>query len=245
MSALNKNIKKIRSLRGLSQSDFADIFGLTRANIGSYEEGRAQPKMEVVVKMAAHFKLSLDDFVNQELSVNDLLKFQKLPDNSGIQKEDHSLDFKQVPFITKENFHKYNSLGRTKHNLSLPPNFDADFAFRLDTHHLEAFQDIAKGNILLMKRIQTSEIRSGFIHAVMNKKELEVGIAQINSDNLYLKGANTNHIVFESSLDNIKKIWRVTATIGEHNTNYEQYLLKNRIEQLENTLKTFISEHKK
>lgn len=245
MSALNKNIKKIRSLRGLSQSDFANIFGLTRANIGSYEEGRAQPKMEVVVKMAAHFKLSLDDFVNRELSVNDLLKFQDLPDNEGLYEEDNSFDFKEVPFVSKTNFQKYISLGRSKHNLSLPPNFNADFAYKLDSHHLDAFKGISKGDILFMKRIQVSEIQHGFIHGILHKKELEIGIIEVDGDNIYLKGANTNSVIVESPVNNIKKIWRVNATLGEHNTNYEQFLLKDRIEALEKTLSTFISEHKK
>ena len=78
MQAINKNIKKLRSLKGLSQSDFAKLFDLSRANIGSYEEGRAQPKIDAVTRIANYFSISLDDFVNKELSVNDLSGFNAL-----------------------------------------------------------------------------------------------------------------------------------------------------------------------
>lgn len=40
MSKVGRNIKKIRSVKGLSQQAFAYLFSLTRGNISSYEELR-------------------------------------------------------------------------------------------------------------------------------------------------------------------------------------------------------------
>jgi len=75
MSQVGKNIKKIRSVRGLSQQAFADLFQLTRGNISSYEEFRAEPKIEVMVKIANFFGIPLGDFIEKDLSVNELLHF--------------------------------------------------------------------------------------------------------------------------------------------------------------------------
>ena len=40
MSYIGKNIKKLRSVKGLSQAKFAELFDIKRASIGAYEEGR-------------------------------------------------------------------------------------------------------------------------------------------------------------------------------------------------------------
>ena len=52
MTHIGKNIRKIRSVKKLSQQAFADQFGLSRANIGSYEEGRAEPKIAIIMEIA-------------------------------------------------------------------------------------------------------------------------------------------------------------------------------------------------
>lgn len=75
MTQIGKNIKKIRNVRSLSQQAFADLFGLTRGNISSYEESRAEPKIETVVKIANYFGIPLVDFIEKELSVNALLHY--------------------------------------------------------------------------------------------------------------------------------------------------------------------------
>ncbi|MCR9155344.1 MAG: helix-turn-helix domain-containing protein [Bacteroidetes bacterium] len=75
MSYVGKNIKKIRSVKNLNQSDFADLFELKRASIGAYEEGRAEPKIATLIEIAKHFGISTDDLLNKELSVNDLFHF--------------------------------------------------------------------------------------------------------------------------------------------------------------------------
>ena len=68
MTQIGKNIKKIRNVKRLSQQSFADIFDLTRGNISSYEESRAEPKIEVIMKIANFFGIPLADFIEKDLS---------------------------------------------------------------------------------------------------------------------------------------------------------------------------------
>ncbi len=72
-----KNLKKIRSVHGLSQQQFAEMFDLKRATLGAYEEGRSNPKMETLMKIANHFSLDLEELLTKELTVNRLLKFNE------------------------------------------------------------------------------------------------------------------------------------------------------------------------
>ncbi|WP_053073291.1 helix-turn-helix domain-containing protein [Chryseobacterium sp. FH2] len=72
MSFFGTNIKKIRQVRGLSQKAFADLFELNRGVISSYEEGRAEPKIDTLLKVANYFNLNLDKLLTETLQVNQL-----------------------------------------------------------------------------------------------------------------------------------------------------------------------------
>ena len=67
MSFFGKNIKKLRTLNNLSQQEFGNLFGLSRASIGSYEEGRADPKIDSLIKIARHFNLNIDQLLTSEI----------------------------------------------------------------------------------------------------------------------------------------------------------------------------------
>ena len=75
MSYFGSNLKKIRKIKKLSQEAFGQQFGISRAAIASYEEGRAEPKYKVMITIANHFSLSLDQLLAKELTVNELYNF--------------------------------------------------------------------------------------------------------------------------------------------------------------------------
>lgn len=73
MSFFGMNIKKIRQVKGLSQKTFADLLDLNRGVISSYEEGRAEPKIETILKVASHFNLDLDKLLTETLHESQLV----------------------------------------------------------------------------------------------------------------------------------------------------------------------------
>ena len=60
----------------MSQEDLANKIGIKRANIGSYEEGRCEPGLETVNKIAKHFCITMDDLVNKEMFVEREIRFK-------------------------------------------------------------------------------------------------------------------------------------------------------------------------
>lgn len=98
MTKIGKNIKKIRNIKGLSQQAFADLFQLTRGNISSYEEFRAEPKIDVLVKIANYFSIPLTNLIEKELSVNELLHY-----NTALVIETEKLkmgqQLTQIPYV--------------------------------------------------------------------------------------------------------------------------------------------------
>lgn len=75
MSKFGKNIKKIRNVRGLTQTQLADLLEVSRGVISSYEEGRAEPKIETILKTAEVFHLSTDILLSSNVTVNQLSGF--------------------------------------------------------------------------------------------------------------------------------------------------------------------------
>ncbi len=76
MSYIGKNIRKIRISKKMTQTEFAELFDLKRTAVGSYEEGRAEPKIETLIKIADYFNLSLDSLLRQEISINEIFHFR-------------------------------------------------------------------------------------------------------------------------------------------------------------------------
>ena len=74
-SPLALNIRKLRLFKQLNQTEFAEKLSVTRASIGAYEEGRAEPKLAFLIELSDFFKLSIDQIVKKELTINEIAKF--------------------------------------------------------------------------------------------------------------------------------------------------------------------------
>ena len=105
MSFFGKNIKKIRSVKNLSQQAFADVFDLKRGTLGAYEEGRSEPKIDTIIKVANHFSIEIGALLTRELTVNELLKFKA--DIEALTSDITHEKFTEIPCITESNSSDY------------------------------------------------------------------------------------------------------------------------------------------
>lgn len=67
MNYIKLNIKYLRDSVNLTQGAFGEVFGYTRDNIASYERG-SDPKIDLIQKIVNYFHISLEDFINRDLS---------------------------------------------------------------------------------------------------------------------------------------------------------------------------------
>ncbi len=100
MSQIGNNIKKLRKVKGLSQQAFADLFNLTRGNISSYEEFRAEPKIEVILQIAKYFSIPVAELLERQLTVNEILNFEDHFENSTVSLDSKTLS--EIPFLNRE-----------------------------------------------------------------------------------------------------------------------------------------------
>lgn len=93
--AISLRLKDIRKKSKMTQTDIAQILGITREAYGMYESGKRQVSIEVLDKLSEYYGLSIDYLVGRvradetiESLTNDerqlLIKYQKL-DERGKQ----------------------------------------------------------------------------------------------------------------------------------------------------------------
>jgi transcriptional regulator with XRE-family HTH domain len=106
MSYFGVNLKKIRLVKKLNQTEFAKLFGLTRSAVGAYEEGRAEAKIDKIIEIADFFGISIDSFLKKKLTVNEILHFDSNK-ISQIINADNS-----IPFVEAKRIKQYiNNIG--------------------------------------------------------------------------------------------------------------------------------------
>ncbi|WP_130733186.1 helix-turn-helix domain-containing protein [Flavobacterium sp. J27] len=152
MTYFGTNLKKIRQIKGLSQQAFAELIDLNRGVISSYEEGRAEPKIETLLRIANYFGISTDDIISKPLTVNQLANFTLIEDSISSFQNDSGFEIQEL-----------TEKGDTK-NIELQKifaNFDFVFFVNEDlarkSHYLNA-------TVLFLKEvIQAEESHNGFL----------------------------------------------------------------------------------
>lgn len=68
MSVIAKNIRHLRKAKEKSQEQMADDLGVTRSRIGSYEESRSEPNIDLLLKLSDYFDLPVDVLIRHDLT---------------------------------------------------------------------------------------------------------------------------------------------------------------------------------
>lgn len=213
-STISKNIRKIRTIKGISQTVFAEDFGLNRANISSYEEGRAEPKMDFVIKIANRFNLNIETLYTKDLTVNDLTNFT-LP---KLNKEAHTKqNSENIKWISKSSSLDYASILKNGTN-NLPdikiPNIKNARAFEYYGDDIAAFNN---GDVLYAKNIDNSNwsgIISGEACIIISNDRLYFKRLNVIKNKISLVSENPKYKPLNISPEDIQEIWRIVGYLS-------------------------------
>lgn len=222
MSKVGRNIKKIRSVKGLSQQAFAELFSLTRGNISSYEELRAEPKIEIIVNIAKYFGIPLNDFILKDLSVNELLHFDTslVLDMEKLKKKDRFVD---IPYVSSVNFNDYISnflepeFLETLPKISIP-NSSPFNLLAIEVDNSQNFPEgftYKNGDVLIFESVSKENIHRilGRFGIMVNRGGMKMGIFEKKEENMVLA---LNELVFYSfTLDYDFKYWVLRALYSQ------------------------------
>ncbi|MDN5200132.1 LexA family transcriptional regulator [Fulvivirgaceae bacterium BMA10] len=252
MSYIGKNIKKIRTVKKLSQAAFAELFNLARPSVGAYEEERAEPKIDTVIQIANYFGLSVDVLLTKELTVNELYRFDIFTDGmnvnkiSGSQKLDRTHPKNGIALVNLKQYIEYIVNHQNKDfldklsKINLPVTFKRKSrAFQLNGSEMEYNHNgLHHGDILLcVEREKTNkkDLNTGSVYVAVHKEDIICRrLSGLSKDKLILKSDDPNYELIEVNIEDLLELWEVKGV-------YSTYLnpptvVESRILQIENEL---------
>jgi transcriptional regulator with XRE-family HTH domain len=223
MTKIGSNIKKIRTAKGLSQQAFADLFEISRGNISSYEESRAEPRIETVIKIANYFSIPVENFITQSLTVNEILKYNG---DKLIDTENHiiNLQLRAVPFINDNIYMKcchhemaFNDWAAFP-QLVLPETANNNLlalTFNNNIPHHETLPEYKQHDVLVFEEVTDHNIHLTHhkIGLYSSAAELTIGRYEITGDkvDLILNSFKKHHFDFKKP----RHFWKLFA-VYEH-----------------------------
>ncbi|UZO81232.1 helix-turn-helix domain-containing protein [Aquimarina sp. ERC-38] len=218
MSYFGRNIKKIRSVKKLSQQAFAELFDLKRGTLGAYEEGRSEPKIDTIIKIANHFSIQIDSLLKNELTVNELLQFKG--DLTTYTEQLKREQFAVIPCITEKNSSEYitsyKDAGFIKELpvIQLPINPEKEFrAYTVSnlemTHHDTGFypKDIVIGERVpldIIKKLNNNTLVFSLVDDKLIFRRLYV-----TKNSITLRADHKNIEDATYTISEVKELWRV------------------------------------
>lgn len=245
MELVNENIRILRTKMGLTQEKFAELLGVKRSLIGAYEEGRAFPPANNLMKLSKVFNVSLDELVN--VSFENKIKNTQIRDEEGTlffsgertetqpskvnfeasygnfdPTEEKKSDSRGIPYIKSVLFEKYISnpdFGQLSDGL---PYLQLPF---LSKSNLTAFDSpndfLIENSILICEKLNDKyyfQEGQNYLLVTRNHGFIYRRIYnQLNFKGVYLASSDKSGIQsLEISAVDVKEIWKIEAYFSKN-----------------------------
>lgn len=224
MSIISSNIKFLRKKKGLTQQQFADEIGIKRSLVGAYEEDRADPKYELLKKIALYFEISVDDFINETINEKWAPKPKGNPANLrvlsiSVDKEDNE-NIEMVPVKASAGY--LNGYADPEYVAALPKFYLPMFkqgTYRAFEIKGDSMLPLPSGSVIIAEYVENwADVKVGDTYVVVSKTE---GVVYKRAGNKYkenrsLKLISDNPVYepYEISNEDILEIWKAKAYLS-------------------------------
>ncbi|MEM9324344.1 MAG: helix-turn-helix transcriptional regulator [Bacteroidota bacterium] len=230
LSFIGENIKKIRTAKNISQAEFASLFNLARPSVGAYEEGRSEPKIETIIHIANHFRLSIDVLLTRELTVNDIYSFglvnEKLNKAHQFKKQPKSLLPDPIALVGIQDYvnyivqYKNGDFISDLPRISVPDgNIRSMRAFEMNGSEMEYHQQgIHHGDLLICKRVELEGLPKleGALLTLITPESIVTRRLLLIDNGMQLTTDDPNYEPTEIQSDQILECWRVIAVYSKY-----------------------------
>ncbi len=227
MNFLNQNIKYLRKEYKLTQDGLASKLEIKRSLIGSYEEGRAVPKIQVMQKLSDFFGINIDSLINNDLSKGHTpLQFEK---GSKLRILSTVVDQEGDELVTlvpvKASAGYLNGYADTEFIESLPrfsmpfPELSKDRTYRVFQIKGDSMLPVPSGSYIFCEYIQDwTDIKDGKTHIIVTSDD---GVVYKRAYNkleqkrcLSLKSDNPEYPPYEVPVDSILEVWKALGYLS-------------------------------
>ena len=247
MSTAGLNLKYLRKLRGWTQEEFAGKLNIKRSLLGAYEEERADPRLDVLEIIGDIFKLSLDELLLKDLSIQSGSYLMKRRQQKMMNADRNIIHF--VPVKAAAGY--------------LAGYADSEFIDELNTFtlpmlsggHYRAFEIIGdsmlptpSGSIIVGEKINSmDDVKTNLAYIVISRNEGIVYKRIIKSNKtknkVSLASDNPTYQPYQVNTEDIIELWQAQVVIGKITT--QQRWDVNSLANLVNNLQDQVSTLKK
>lgn len=224
MNNIAKNIRHLRKIKNLTQEQLSEELMITRSKIGSYEEGRSDPPIDMLVNFSNYFKLPIDVLIKNDLTYASDTSFIEIgnqrvlfPITVDSDNEDlievvpvktsagYLLGYKDPEYIEQLDKIKLPFLPTGKHR-AFPIKGDSMLPMKNGSYvvakYLEDIRDIKNGTSYIVVTLNDG----------MTYKRVFNKIDENNT--LLLTPDNRNYKSYEVPLSEVLEVWEYTCSIN-------------------------------
>lgn len=223
MSIIAENIKYLRKKAGFTQEQFSNEVGIKRSVVGAYEEARAEPRLQTLMKIAEVLNVTSDDLITSDLT-------KGLPPSA--QKEKVKIlsitvdqeDRENIELVPQKAAAGYmNGFSDPEYISELPkfrlPMLPPNATYRAFEISGDSMLPIISGSIIIGKYLESiAEIKNGKTYVLVTEQEGVVYKRIFNyveeKGKLFLVSDNKAYSPYEISPKNVLEIWEARAFIS-------------------------------
>lgn len=230
MSLVSNNIKYLRKQMHLTQEQLAGKIGIKRSLLGAYEEGRADPRLNNLQRMAEIFGVSADMIISRDItkiSDEELRGQQVRKKDSPLKILAITVDHNQSEYIDlvpqKASAGYTSGYADPEYLEELPkfklPNLPSDATYRAFEITGDSMLPLQQGTIIIGKYVEELDgIKNGKTYILLTRSEGIVykRVFNYTNDNgkLFLVSDNKFYSSYEINAEEILEIWEAIAYIS-------------------------------
>ncbi len=228
MSLVAQNIKYLRKLHNWTQGEFAEKIDIKRSLVGAYEEGRADPRLNNLLKMSKLFKVSVDVIIGKDLDGKSKEEIQSLSESKGGMKvlsitvnEDDNEYIDLIPQKASAGY--LNGYSDPQYLEELPkfqiPNLPKVGTYRAFEITGDSMLPIKPGTIVIGQYLDAlSEIKDGRCYIILSKEEgvvyKRVFDYTTEHGQLFLVSDNKAYSPYRIDVSDVIEIWEAKAFLS-------------------------------
>lgn len=227
MSLISENIKFLRKKKGMTQEDLASELGIKRSLVGAYEEGRADPRIDNLVKIATLFEVPIDRLITSELSVTNE-KFQSAGEDQSQLRvlsitvdEDNKENIHLVPQKAAAGY--MNGYSDPEFVSELPrfqlPMLPQNASYRAFEISGDSMLPLESGTVVIGQYVENlNAIKDGKTYVLVTSREGIVFKRVFNyvkeKGKLFLVSDNKSYSAYDIEASEVMEIWEAKAYIS-------------------------------
>ena len=223
---VNENIKFLRKKEGYTQETFADVIGIKRSLVGAYEEGRADPRLNNLLKMSEVFGVSVDIIISKDVSrLSNEELYEKNTDSLKVLSITvDSEDNENIELIPQKASAGYlNGYADPQYIESMPkfrlPMLPANATYRAFEISGDSMLPLLPGTVIIGEYVENPQyIKNGKTYVLVSKDEGVVYKRVFNymeeNGKLFLVSDNKTYSPYTIKGEDVLEIWESKAFIS-------------------------------